>query len=177
MLRLLLILAAAVMLTGCPSDNRESLFEITYEPLNFVFPAGLPSFQTFVVSRAVVESRFDAALTDNNVNRDQVDEIGGLFARLTALSGEDFSQLRRVDLRICPTNQTTGCTEFDVLFSADDLFGRRQQTIRMNPSLRNFTELVESGQFRFELVISPGETTNSNIDCRLEWGIRAVGVE
>ena len=103
MIRLLLISLAALFLTACPNDTRESLFEITYEPINFVFPAGLPSFQTFVVSTPVLESRFDAALADNNVNRDQVDEIGGLFARLTALSGEDFRQLRRVDIRICPT--------------------------------------------------------------------------
>ncbi|MEM8585119.1 MAG: hypothetical protein AAGF87_12655 [Bacteroidota bacterium] len=166
-----------LLLTTCGRDQRESLFEITYEPIEFVFEAGWPSFQSFVVSRSPVDSRFDQALASANVNLDQVDEIGGLFARLTALSADDFRQLRRAEIRICPVGQFGGCSEFDILFSANDLFNRRDQVVRLNPSLRNFKELISSGQFQFELVLRPGETTSTNISCRLEWGIRGVGVD
>ncbi|MEM6879544.1 MAG: hypothetical protein AAFY36_13045 [Bacteroidota bacterium] len=173
----LLVGLCCLMLATCARDQRESLFEITYEPIEFVFQAGWPSFQGFVVSRPTVDSRFDQAIASANVNLDQVDEVGGLFARLTALSADDFRQLRRAEIRICPVDQFGGCSEFDVLFTADNLFGRRDQVIRLNPSLRNFKELVSSGQFQFELVLRPGETTSTNINCRLEWGIRGVGVE
>ncbi|MEM6396580.1 MAG: hypothetical protein AAF741_09545 [Bacteroidota bacterium] len=166
-----------LLLTTCSRDQRESLFEITYDPIEFTFPTGLASVESFVVSRNPVESRFDQAIASANVNLDQVDEVGGLFARLTALSADDFRQLRRAELRICPVGQAQGCTEFDLLFSVDDLFGRRDQVIRLNPSLRNFKELVSSGQFQFELVLRPGERTSTNIQCRLEWGIRGVGVD
>lgn len=168
---LLLLLCAT-----CSRDQRESLFEITYDPIEFAFESGVASVESFVVSR-VLDSRFDQAIASANVNLDQIDEVGGLFARLTALSADDFRQLRRAEIRICPVDQTLGCTQFDVLFTADDLFGRRDQVIRLNPSLRNFKELVSSGNFRFELVLRPGETTSTNIQCRLEWGIRGVGVE
>lgn len=99
--------------------------------------------------------------------------MSGLFARITSLSGEDFSQLRGIDLRICSVDERN-CTEFDVLFSVDDLFRRRDLRINLNPGLRNFLEVFNEEFVRLEIVFTSGQTTTQSIDCRLEWGIRGV---
>lgn len=174
-MRQLLCLSLLVLFfSGCPQDRGDELFQIIYPPVEFTLPPGQPPFQTFVVAQPNMLSGYEDALTGNNVSMDQVDEVSGLFARITSLSGEDFGQLRSVDLRVCPLGQPTGCTEFDLLFSVDDLFRRREQVINLNPGLRNFKELYEEGRFRMEIVFVAGETTNQSIDCRLEWSVRGV---
>lgn len=176
---LTLLLAAATLLlsSGCRDDSAEQLFVINYPIQDFNLPPGVPSFQSFVVARDNMASMYQQALSNNNVSMDQVDEVGGFFARITSLSGEDFGQLREVDLRICPVDQANGCDQFDVLFSVDDLFLRRDLILNLNPGLRNFKALVAEGNFRMELVFVFAETSSQSIDCRLEWSIRGVSRE
>ena len=162
-----------LLLFGCPQDRGETLFEIIYEPINFTLTPGQPSFQSFVIARPNLPTRFAATLQGNSVSLDQLDEISGLFARVSSLSGEDFSQLRSIDLRVCPVEENN-CTEFDVLFSVNDLYRRRDINVNLNPGLRNFREVFEEELVRFELVFVSGETTTQSIDCRLEWGVRGV---
>jgi hypothetical protein len=173
-LTLLLAIVITFFSSGCRNDNGEQLFVINYPIQDFNLPPGIPSFQSFVVARANVASLYEQALSDNNVSMDEVDEVGGFFARITSLSGEDFGQLREVDLRICPVAQPNGCDQFDILFSVDDLYLRRDLILNLNPGLRNFKELVSSGNYRMELVFVFAETSSQSIDCRLEWSIRGV---
>lgn len=172
--RLLLILCCVLLAFGCRNDTGETLFQISYQPIDFSLPAGWPPFQSFVVSMGVLNSQYSSALSGANVSRDEVDEVSGLFARVSSLSGEDFRQLRDVDLRICPSDQQNGCTEFDILFSIDDLFNRRDVILNLNPGLRNFKDLVETGNFQAEIVFNFAEISSQSIDCRLEWAIRGV---
>jgi len=175
MTRLLYLLLLSIVLAfGCQQDLGEQLFEINYPPLDFTLPPGQPPFQAFVLAQSNMTSRFEDALNNNNISADEVDEVSGLFARITSLSGEDFGQLEGVDLRLCPVGQTNGCSEFDILFSIDNLYRRREVVINLNPGLRNFKELFESDRFDMELVFFSGETTNQSIDCRLEWSVRGV---
>ena len=166
--------ALLLLLFGCPQDRGETLFEIIYEPIDTTLPPGQPSFQTFVVSRPVLPTRFLSTLQNNNVSLDQIDEVSGLFARITSLSGEDFSELRSIDLRVCPVDQVGGCTDFDVLFSVDDLFRRRDIVVNLNPGLRNFLPVFAEENVQLEIVFVSGRTTTQSIDFRVEWSVRGV---
>lgn len=132
---------------------------------------------TFFVARDRMPTGFFEALRDNDVTGDDVDLVGGFRARLVALNGEDFSQIERVDLRACPVGTPNGCTDITFnLFSITDNFNRRQQTLNLNPSPVNLRNLfVGSDEFRFEIVVFPGQTTSFPIEARLEWEIQAVG--
>lgn len=162
------------LLLGCPEDRGETLFEIIYEPIDFTLTPGQPSFQAAVLARPNQPTRFASTLQSSSVSLDQVDEVSGLFARITSLSGEDFGELRSIDLRICSVDESA-CTEFDVLFSVNDLFRRRDLVVNLNPGLRNFRELFAEDLVRLEWVFVSGQTTTQSIDCRLEWSVRGVG--
>jgi hypothetical protein len=111
-----------------------------------------------------------------NVTSDEIDIYGGLRARVTSLSGEDFSEIERIELRACPVGQVGGCDQRDIMFSQSDLFRRRQQTIDLSPGLINFRELfLGSDNVRIELVFFPGITTSRTIEARLEWAGVAFG--
>lgn len=163
-----------LLFSGCPNDRGEQLFQLIYPPIDFTLTPGQPAFQSLVIARQSFPTGYSNALSTNNVSPDEVDEVGGFFARVVSLSGEDFSEYRNMELRLCPVDQANGCSQFDILFSIGDLFRRRDQVVNLNPGLRNFKELIETENVRFELVFTSGLTTTQRIDCRLEWGIRGV---
>lgn len=173
-LHLVCIAVLFSFLTCSRSDVGERLFEITYPPIEFIIPAGQPAFRTFVIAQDRLPTGFDAALDDNGLTADDVDLVGGVRARLVSLSGEDFREIERIELRLCSASERD-CTLFDLLFSVDDLGGRRQQVVNLNPGERNFRELfLADDVVRFELVITPFDFTSQNIDVRLEWGVAAA---
>ena len=175
-MRFLLLLFAVLTLCGCPRNTLgDRLFEITYPPVEFILPAGQAAPQVFVVARNRMPTGFTAALTDNGVDPNEVDQVGGIRARIVSLSGEDFRELRRVELRFCSSAEPF-CTVADIMFSIDDLQGRRQQTVDINPGLRNFRDLfLADDEVRMELVLFPERITSQSIEARLEWTIGAVG--
>ncbi|MEM6771595.1 MAG: hypothetical protein AAF597_13510 [Bacteroidota bacterium] len=161
---------------GCQRDfGGTRLFTVTYPVLEFGIPAGQTT--TFFLAQNRVPTGFFDALRDNNVDASDVDLVGGFRARITSLSGEDFGEIERVDVRACPVGTPNGCTDLTFnLFSLSDNFNRRQQQINLNPSPINARELfLGSDDFRFEIVIFPGQTTSVPIDARLEWEVQAVG--
>lgn len=143
--------------------------------LEFVIPAG--QVGSFFIARDRMATGFFEAMRENNVDGDDVDLVGGFRARMVSLTGDDFSAIERIDLRACPVGNPNGCTDLTFnLFSLTDNFGRRQQNINLNPSPINLRELfVGSDDFRFEIVIFPGQTTAFPIEARLEWEVQAVG--
>ena len=174
-MRYLLACLGLSLLYACPSSNNgERLFEITYAPIEFIVPAGQVAPQLFVVSQASMITRFLPTLADSDFTADDVDQVGGIRARIVSLSGEDFREIRRVELRVCPSSEPQ-CTLADIMFSVDH-DGRRQQVINLNPGLRNFRNLyLEQEAVRMELVFHPLGITSQNIETRLEWTIGAVG--
>ena len=165
-----------VLFLSCKgTDNGDRLFDITYDPLNFVLPAGQAAPQVFVVANDRMLTGFADALADAGVDAGEVDQVGGTRARVVSVSGEDYRELRRVELRVCPASERF-CTVADIMFSIDDLTGRRQQVVNLNPGLRNFRDLyLADAEVRMELVFFPARITSQNIDSRLEWSVGAVG--
>lgn len=161
---------------GCPrSDLGVRLAEVNYPPVDFVIPAGQASFQTFVVAQASLITNLLPTLNDRGVAVSDVDAVGGLRARISSVSGEDFREIERMELRVCNT-EARGCTQFDIMFSVSDLTGRRQLVVNLNPGLRNFRPLyLENEAVRVELIIFPSNVTTQTIEARLEWGVQAVG--
>lgn len=144
--------------------------------VEFVVPSGQPSFQTLVIAQPSLPTAFVDAMRDADVSADDIDLVGGLRARVVSLTGEDFSEIERIELRACPIGSPGGCNQQDIMFSVDDLFRRRQQTINLNPSLVNFKNLfVGNDNVRVELVFRSGITTSRTIEARLEWVAVAFG--
>ena len=167
----------SLFVLGCGDNDRgDQLFQVVYDPVSITIPAGRPAFATLVVADPSIETGILRAIQESETDIEAVDEISGRFARLVSVSGEDFRELERLELRLCPVGQNLGCDQFDLLFSVDDLFGRRQQVVNLNPGLKNFRNLLLGNeQVRFELVITPGQTTTRSIEARLEWAVAGVG--
>ncbi|MBB4078975.1 hypothetical protein GGR28_001592 [Lewinella aquimaris] len=175
-MRFLLFSVLVLTLFGCPKSTiGDRLFDINYPVLEFTVPAGQSSFRTFVVARPEFATGFNQALADNGVDVDDIDLVGGVRARITSISGEDFREIERIELRVCPASESD-CTFIDLMFSISDLGGRRQQVVNLNPGEKNFRSLfLTEENVRMELVFFPLEVTTRNIDARLEWTIGAIG--
>ena len=167
------LLGLLILFSGCREDRGERLFEIIYEPIQFQLPAGLAFPNSWVLQQVPVNSRFAEMLDQTNTSSGEVTAVGGAFARLIAVDGNDFSNLSSVAIRMCAVGETA-CTEADEVFYLDDLFGRRQTTLRLNPGLRNIKPLIESGNFMMELIVTPAVSTQANITCRLEYSLEVV---
>ena len=176
-MRHLPILLLVLLLAGCKrSSVGDRLFDINYPVIEFTIPAGQPSFQTFVIAQPRMATNFRSTMVDNGYTEDDIDLVGGIRARVTSTSGEDFREIERMELRVCPTSEPRGCTFIDLMFSVDDLGGRRQQTVNLNPGQRNFRNIfLAEEEVRMELVITPFNITSQNIQARLEWTVGAVG--
>lgn len=147
-----------------------------YAPIEFGMPAGEPAFRTFVVARPVLPTGLLEALRNSQTSADDVEVFGGLRARVVSLTGEDFGEIERIELRACPVGTPLGCDRATIVFSQDDLFRRRQQSIDLSPGLLNFKNLfLGNDNVRIELVLQPGATTTRNIEARLEWAMAAFG--
>lgn len=162
--------------SSCGDDEGQRLFEIQYPVIEFFIPAGQTRVRTFVIPQASLRTRFMEEMSAAGVTADQVDLVGGLRARVTSLTGDDFGEFERVELRVCPVGQEFGCNSFDLMFSVNDLFRRRQLSVNLNPGLRNFRELfLGDERVRVELIFTAGDISFTALEARLEWSIQAVG--
>lgn len=179
LLPLLLFSATITLLTaaGCErATTGDRLFEVPYPVVDLAVPAGVSSIQTWVFAQSNLPTGTMQALLASGTDPDEVDVFGGLRCRLVSLTGEDFGEIERIELRACPVNTSGGCDRGNIVFSQGDLFRRRQQTINLNPQLLNFRELFLGSDFvRVELVFFPGQTTSRPIEARLEWAMAAFG--
>jgi hypothetical protein len=166
-----------LLISACKREGTgDRLFEVTYPVVEFIVPSGQPSFQTLVIAQPTIPTSFVDAMMEANVTTDDIDLVGGLRARVVSLTGEDFSEIERIELRACPVGSPGGCSQRDIMFSVDDLFRRRQQTVNLNPSLVNFKTLFAgSDNVRIELVFRSGITTSRTVEARLEWTAVAFG--
>lgn len=152
------------------------LFEVTYPVTEFVVLGGQTSVVSSVVAQNSVQTSFFTAISDAGVRAEDIDLVGGYRARVVSLTNDDFGEMERIEIRVCPVGTPGGCSQRDILFSQDDLFRRRQQTVDLSPSLINFRELfVGSDNMRVELVFFAGITTSRNLEARLEWSVAAFG--
>jgi hypothetical protein len=166
-----------LLISACKRDiNGDRLFEVPYPIVDFIVPAGVPSFQTFVVAQNSVPTGVVEAMRLASVTADEVDVYGGLRARVVSLTGEDFGEIERIELRACPVGTSGGCDQATIMFSQSDLFRRRQQSVDLSPQLLNFKDLfLGNDNVRIELVFRPGSTTSRTIEARLEWAGVAFG--
>ena len=156
--------------------NGDRLFEVPYPVTEFTIPAGWPTFQTHVTPQNSIPTGLEAAMQVASISPDEIDIYGGLRARVVSLTGEDFSEINRIELRACPVGTVGGCVSSDLMFSQSDLFRRRQQSIDLSPGLVNFKDLfLGNDNVRIELVFFPGTTTTRVIEGRLEWAGAAFG--
>lgn len=174
---LFLALPCLLLISACKREGPgDILFEVMYPVTEFAIPAGQPVFQTIVVPQNSVPTGLVNAIREAGVTAEDIDVFGGLRARVASLSGEDFSEVERIELRACPVGTPGGCSQLDIMFSVDDLFRRRQQTINLNPSPVNFRTLfLGNDNIRIELVFRFGITSSRNLEGRLEWAAAAFG--
>jgi hypothetical protein len=170
------ILPCLLFTSACKRfDNGDLLFEVTYPVVEFAIASGQPPFQTLVIAQPSIPTAFVDAMMEAAISADDIDLVGGFRARVVSLTGEDFSEIERIEIRACAVGTPRGC-QTGTLFSIDDLFRRRQQTVNLNPSPGNFRDLfVGNDNVRIELIFSPGITTSRTIEARLEWTVGAFG--
>ncbi len=142
-------------------------------------PAGQSGFSAFVAARPSIPTGLTNALRDAQLTADDVAVFGGLRARIVSLTGEDFSEIERIELRACTVGTPGGCQPLTFpVFTQDDLFRRRQQSIDLNPSPVNLKTLFLGNEnIRLELILQPGTTTTRTIEARFEWAMAAFGEE
>lgn len=117
-------------------------------------------------------------MRDAQVAVDDINVFGGLRARVVSITGEDFREIERMEVRACPVGTPGGCDRGNIVFSQGDLFGRRLQSVDLSPSLLNFKTLfVGNENVRVELVFVLGQSTTRNLEGRLEWAMAAFGEE
>ncbi|PPK87477.1 hypothetical protein CLV84_0419 [Neolewinella xylanilytica] len=175
-MRILLLSILVLLFTGCPrSTLGDRLFDINYPVVDFTIPAGIPGFQTYVIAQPRMETNFQDRLDESGFTAEDVDVVGGIRARVVSLSGEDFREIERAELRVCSADETD-CTFIDLMFSVSDLGGRRQQVINLNPGQKNFRNIfLDNEEVRMELVLTAFNVTTQNIEARLEWTVGALG--
>lgn len=170
-----LLLFAFFMLFFCSTCKREGigevLFEIPFPVLEFEVLGGEIPAITRVVSRDFVQTGLLEAMAAAGVTADNINVIGGLRARVVSLTGDDFSEMERITLRACAVGSTGGCFDpLSQMFTVEDLFGRRQQTVNLNPTPINFKQFfLDNEQVRLELTFQSAVTTTRNLEGRLEW--------
>lgn len=165
-----------LLATGCGDEAPRPLFQVTYRPVDFVLPAGNLARQSFVAAVPRLTTNFEQERAASNTSVDDIDIVQGFRARIVSISGEDFRQYERAELRFCPVGQDGGCGRFDFMFSTEDLYLRRQTVIDLSPQLKNFRDLfLRDEEVRLEIVLIPGETTSQTIEARLEYTVGAFG--
>jgi len=149
----------------------EVLFEIPFPVLEFEVLGGEIPAITRVISLDFVATGLRDAMAAAGVTEEDINVVGGLRARVVSLTGENFSEMERITLRACAVGSTGGCFDpLSQLFTVDDLFGRRQQTVNLNPTPINFKEFfLDNEQVRLELTFQSAVTTSRNLEGRLEW--------
>lgn len=157
--------------------NGDRLFEVPYPIVDDILvPAGQVRSRSFVNAQNRVPTGLEEAMRLASVSPDEIDVYGGFRARVVSLTGDDFSEIERIELRACPVGTPNGCDQRSIMFSQSDLFRRRQQTIDLNPGLINFRDLfLGNDDVRIELVFFAGTTTSRTIEARLEWSGVAFG--
>ena len=167
------------MISACRQDTLgEILFEVPYAPIEFAILAGEPGFETQVVPRSSQPTGIVDAMQNAQVEANDINVFGGLRARVVSITGEDFREISRMEVRACPVGTPGGCDIGTIVFSQGDLFGRRLQSVDLSPSLLNFKTLfVGNDNVRVELVFILGQSTTRSLEGRLEWGMAAFGEE
>lgn len=169
-----LLVLALLLCLGCHRDRGERLFEINYPFIDFTVPAGISWPTSWVVSKNNVPARLSETLQENSLSPDQVSAVGGAYARVSTLDGNDLGDFSQISLRICPAGPEP-CTEADEVFFIGDLYRRRQTVVNLNPNNRNLKPLLESqGQYKLELLLLPAQVTTVNVRCRLDYSLEGV---
>lgn len=158
---------------ACSRDRRERFFEILYPNFQFDLPAGLSTSTAWGFELRNVASNFDAYLKDYNTDTIQVAGVLPFSARITSLDGNDYRFVEEVSVRICEEGNKP-CTDAYEVFYIDDLRGRADESIRLQPTSRNVEKLLSQGRFRLDVVFFFRNTTPYAVESKLDMGFEAV---
>ncbi len=172
-MRLTLLLSTfTLLLLTCRQDTGESLFEMTYPPLEFSILAGQNPFVVDVVQVSNIPTLFPDFVATSGQDPLDINRILPRYARLISLDGLEFGFLSSVSVRVCPNTQLD-CDLSDEVFFIDDLYRRRLSTINLDPGLGDVQDLLSGSLYKLEVVFTYAEITPFSVDCRLEYGFEA----
>lgn len=160
-----------VHLTGCKTDQRTEVFEMTHV-VDFELQAGLNTLETHFYRISGVQSQFQAQL--DAVGREKADiiSITPKYAELsTVFSDQDLDFIRQVFVHIYdPSDPQNVNTE---IFYLDPVPPNVRKVIRPFPGLANVLALASEHSFGIEVGISLWEVTPRSFDMRLEFELSA----
>lgn len=155
-------------LFSCVEDNCNFLFDMEYPPETFTIRGGLPVILSEVFAFRNIESNIDFYLTENNRTLEEISNIQGLNARITAQTSQvefgNFVQEVRVEL----CDVTTGRCDYEA-FYLDNIRFDEGNSLRLIPSLPNLKEFLTQEEFYMRLVFIWRNITPATIDCVFEF--------
>ncbi len=169
-----LALSQLLLLVGCSKIEREQLFEIPYPPLDFTLPAGVPPTSLWVQDYPALTSAFTALAQQNGVDTALVAGVFPLRARLSSRDGTVLDFFNSIQVLLCKAGTRECSLLGDEIFFIDQLLGRGDIIINLQPGLRNVKDEFGEEVIHLQLVFNFNRPTPGTIDCRFDMTFEAV---
>jgi hypothetical protein len=164
-------IALMLSLTGCKTDQRTELFEMSYL-VDFELHAGLNTLETHFYRTSGIQSQFQAQLDATGRPAIDVVSITPKYAELsTVFRDEDLDFIRQVFVRIYDISDPQNISS--EIFYLDPVPPNTRKIIRPFPGLANVRDLASQPTFGIEVGISLWEVTPKSFDMRLEFELSA----
>ena len=161
------------LISACTKDNREKLFEMQFNNLQFTIPAGLNTFQSYYFPFSPISTNIKNQFSAYNVTAGEVGGILPSWARITALDNNvDLNFIDEVSIRICGVNE--GNCRLEMFYIQPVPFNNGRE-LRLQPSLADGKSILLDDQFKVEVVLLRLRNISPlTIDCRFEFGFEVV---
>lgn len=166
-MRFILTAFCILLLSGCKKET-PVLFEMPFQNLDFVMPAGQNSLETYYVNFPAVPTNMAALLDNFNVEQNDVSGVIPGEGRLFPIFGSgDFEDLfREFVVQICPTGSTENKCGFEGFYW--DLVGQKVGLeLNLIPNPLDLSDLLTEEAVYIQVWYRLLRTSNETIDCRL----------
>lgn len=154
MLKKIGLLGIVVLLFfSCRKEKRVRIFEMGYQNLEFEIPAGINGSQALIFEFPELKTNFQSFLDLHNADLSSIGGIYPLNARITSFDDSDYYYIQEVEIRVCSSEQNDCTAQLDGVFYIEDLNGRADRIIDLQPGLQNVKSLMSGEYFRLEVVL------------------------
>ncbi|KAA3640952.1 MAG: hypothetical protein DWQ02_01295 [Bacteroidetes bacterium] len=149
----LLGLLFLLLSSSCQKEKRVRIFELAYQNLEFDIPAGFNGSQALIFEFPELKTNFESFLNQSGADPATVGGIFPLNARITSFDGTEYYYIQEVEIRVCPSIQADCTAQIDGVFYIEELNGRADDDIDLQPGLQNVKDLMSGEYFRVEVVL------------------------
>lgn len=167
----LFLCSMTLLLSGCKTDQRTELFEMSHF-IDFELQAGLNTLETHFYRTSGIQSQFQAQLDALGRPASDVVSVTPKYAELSTVFGDqDLDFIRQVFVRIYDLSDPENTNS--EIFYLDPVPPNTRKVIRPFPGLSNVRDIAAEPVFGVEVGISLWEVTPRSFDMRLEFELSA----